>query len=557
MRISIESIRVHSVFLGLLALASMPFPGHADIAIRDNGSGAGDLTLDGGDWSAVLRKQPAELVLTSGGEAVRIIPFTGAGVEPEGIVSCETVNTGTAGQAEVHATFSAQGKNFDARFHLTGKGTLRITPGEGMGGVYVRGRIAVGILPGIRLEDVLYVPDKYPNLDEVHVPDEGWFAGLLEGNSGIVACAWPAGAQTVSLLPENGGATRLFGALKIALDGKEMYLELLAGPRIWWKESLQPAYLEKNVELDWKRPYPATYKTQLLLRGETTTLRTFLFQKKPNEQYRPEVGACAWPVWFEGERAFMRLGKKIPPRGEAILYPMDNGDKTLMGFISRTPMADLIAKQNERAELPRGPRNAANVGFVACGGTKVMRQTIFALGVQKREKEFLSEYADFLADYVAIVQQRNVAAFRFVDETRGQLEAWAKEQNNDPEAGVYIAKMMEQAKVLEQGMRIKMELYGDDTPEQHMAHADRAAQRLKELLDTGDPEVYPECEELIDTCNILAWGHAEVAGMRFSMLAREWAQQAALECVAIPKAIEYAQTIRAAVRTALNGSSPW
>jgi hypothetical protein len=62
---------------------------------------------------------------------------------------------------------------------------------------------------------------------------------------------------------------------------------------------------------------------------------------------------------------------------------------------------------------------------------------------------------------------------------------------------------------------------------------------------------------LIDTCNVLAWGHAEVAGMRFSMLAREWAQQAALECVAIPKATAYAQTIRAAIRTTLNGSPPW
>ena len=557
MRTTMKSTRVKIIFLGLFALVCVALLSHAYLASRDNGPGAGDLTVDGGAWSAVLRKQPAELVLTSGGEAVRIIPFTGAGVEPEGIVSCETANTGTADQTEVHAVFSAQGKNFESRFHLTSKGALRITPGEGMDGVYVRSRIAVGILPGVRIEDVLYVADKYPNLDEIHVPDEDWVAGLLEGNGGIVACAWPAGAQTVSLLPENSGATRIFGALKIALDGKEMYLEVLAGPQIWRKETLLPAYLERNVELEWKRPYPATYKTQLPLRAETTTVRTFLFQKKPNEQYRPEVGDCAWPVWFEGERAFIRLGKKIPPRGEAIMYPMDNGDKTLMGFVSRTPMADLIAKQNKRAELPHGPRNAPNVGFVACGGTKVMRQTIFMLGVQKREKEFLSEYADFLADYVAIVQQRNEASFRFIDETRGQLEAWAKEQNNDPEVATYLATMMEQAKLLDEGLRVKMELYGENTPEQHMARADRAAQRLKELLDTGDPEVYPECEELINTCNVLAWGHAEVAGMRFSMLAREWAQQAALACVATPKAIGYAQAVRAAIRTALNGSPPW
>ena len=558
MRTDSQPVRVKGIFLRLsFAILCVPLISRADITIRDDNPGAGGLTVEGDGWSAVLRKQPAELALTSCGETVRVVPFTGAGVEPDGVISCETVNTEGANQAEVYVTFAAQGKSFDARFRITYKGTLRVEPGEGMSGIYVRGQIAIGILPGIRLEDVLYIADKYPSINEIHVPNEGWFAGLLEGGGGMVACDWPEGGQTVSLSPESIGTTRVFGALRITLDGKEMYLEVLAGPQIWRKEALKPEYLEKNVELDWKRPYPATYKTQLLLRAETTTLRTFLFQKKPNEQYRPEVGACAWPVWFEGERAFIRLGKKIPPVGAAIMYPMDNGGKTLMGFVSRTPMADHIAKQNQRAELPYGPRNAPNVGFVACGGTKVMRRTIFALGVQKREKEFLSEYAGFLADYVAIVQQRNIAAFKFIDDTRGKLDAWAKEQNNDPEVATYLAKMMEQAKSLNDGLRAKMELYGENTPEQHIARADRAAQRLKELLDTGDPEVYPECEDLIDTCNVLAWGHAEVAGMRFSMLAREWAQQAALACVATPKALGYAQEIRAAIRTALNGAPPW
>jgi hypothetical protein len=541
----------------LLVLICVPFIGHGEITVRDNWAAAGELSINGAAWSAVFRKDTPALTLTSDGQGVRIVPFTNTGSEPDEIVSYEVTGKDAPDQAEVRVMFSARGQHFESWFHFTGKGTVRITPGAAMAGLYVRSPIAVGILPGIRLEDVLYIPEKYPNLHEIHVPAENWFAGLLQGHDGIVVCAWPAGRQTVSLLPETKASNRVFGALKIALDGKEIFLEVLAGPGIWHNESLQAGYLEKTVEIDWKRPFPATYKTQIPLRAETTTPRTFLFQKKPNVQYRPEVGGCAWPVWFEGERPFLHLSKKIPPRGEAIMYPMENGEKTLMGFIHRTPVADIIVPQNERSALPHGPREAPNVGFVACGGTKVIRRTIFALGLQKREKEFLCEYADFLADYVAIVQKRNAAYFRFIDELRRQLDGWTKDPNGASEVRAYLGRMMDQADQTETGLRRKMEMYGENTPEQHIAHADRAAKRLRELLDTDDPEVYPECEELMDIFNRLAWAHAEVTGMRFSMLARQWAQQAAYGCVDVPGAVAYARAVRSAIRTALNGAPPW
>jgi hypothetical protein len=129
--------------------------------------------------------------------------------------------------------------------------------------------------------------------------------------------------------------------------------------------------------------------------------------------------------------------------------------------------------------------------------------------------------------------------------------------NDRAEVRAYLGQMKEQADRAETGLRRKMELFGERTPEQHIAHGDRAVKRLKELLDTGDPEVYPECEEIIDTCNRLAWGHAEVTGMRFSMLARQWAQEAAYGCADAPGAAEYARAVRAAIRTALNGAPPW
>jgi hypothetical protein len=326
---------------------------------------------------------------------------------------------------------------------------------------------------------------------------------------------------------------------------------------MWHRQPFELAHLEKTVPLDWRRPFPAVYKTQLLMRGETSTVRTFTFLKKANVQFRPEIGACIWPVWFQDETPMLRMSKRIPPRGDAIIYPFEEGDCTLMGFLQRTPVADPVVQRNKHALLPCGPRNAPNVGFVACGGTDTIRATVFALGMQQREKQFLSEYADFLSDYVAIVQQRHAGFLTFINETHARIEGWATEHKDDPDLRAYLELMLEIADDADEGVRRQLELYGANTPEEHMARASRGADRLKQLLDTGHPEVFPECDQIVHECNRLAWGHAEVVGMRFSMLARQWAQEAALAASDNPRALEYARAIRSAARAALNTAPPW
>jgi len=557
MRADIRRTDACRLLLTLLVLCCACDVAHAQITVRDQWQQTGKVSVEGVGWNVSLAKDDPAVALLSGNQVVRIVPFDEQGAEADAIVSCELAQASSPEQVELHVVFSADVKRLGASFLVTREGTLRVRPAEATRGVLVCSPIAVGVLPGIQLEDILYRPEDYPDVGEVYVPAENWFAGLLDGNDGIVACAWPDGRQRISLTKGRDDAKPLFETIKIDLAGNELYLAVLAAPAIWHIERLEAPYLERDIAIEWKRPFPATYKTQLLLRGETTIPRTFVFRKKPFNQYRPEVGDCAWPVWFDGDRAFMRLSKKIPPRGDAIIYPMEDGEKTLVGFLHRTPVADIIVRRNKRAELPHGPREAANVGFVACGGTGMMRRTIFAMGLQHREKEFLTEYADFLADYVAIVQKRHIGFFKFIDETRKKLTTWLEENGGDPDVRDYLQQMIELADQTEEGLWVKMELYGGKTPEEHIAQADRATQRLKELLDTPGTELFPECNEIIDMCNRLSWGHAESAGMRFSMLAREWAEKAASACTDKPEALEYARAVRSSIRNALNAAPPW
>jgi len=116
---------------------------------------------------------------------------------------------------------------------------------------------------------------------------------------------------------------------------------------------------------------------------------------------------------------------------------------------------------------------------------------------------------------------------------------------------------MVRADGVEKGLRLKIAFNGIDSPEAHIAEAARCAERLKELLATPGTEAWPECDALIDTCNRLAWAQAEQVGMRFSALAREWAEAAALGCARVPETVGYAESLRASIRDALNGAAPW
>jgi len=521
----------------------------AEVTVRDDWVGKGEVVLASGDWQVVLSQAEAALMVVRGGQRVRVRPFGGGG-EATSLLSCR------AGDATVQATFAAGGAELAVGFRFASAGTIHVTPGYDVDGLTVRCPLEVGVLPGLRLEDVFYRPAGFPNADALHVPAENWFAGLLAGGNGMVVCAWPGDGQTVRLLLKGSGPQRRAEGIEIGTAGKGLYLELLAAPGIWHNEPLKPTYLEKDVTLDWQRPFAATYKTQLPMRTETTAPRTFTFGAGRSSMWRPEVGEYVRPTWFSGAKAHLFLSKRIPPKGDAIIYPSDDADATLMGFVRRTRVADAIIQRSQGRGLPSGPAGAPNVGFNACYGTFLVRRSIYAAGTQDREQVFLGEHADYLADNVAAVQTRNAAYSTFVETMRARLANWLADES-DAAVRAYLEDMVDHVERVEAGHARKMARFGNTTHDQHIARAQRNAARLKALLGTPGQEMFPEFLTLVDELNRLSWAHDEETGMRFGMTTRAWAQAAALGCATTPGAVEYARQIRAAIRDALNGAPDW
>src|SRR5262249_50967700 len=106
-------------------------------------------------------------------------------------------------------------------------------------------------------------------------------------------------------------------------DGHSLYLAPLRAPGLWRKETLAPSFLEKDVAISWTRPFPAKWKTQLEEAGVKTT---FAFRGAKAEIWGGVPGSYSYPVWMNESNTFYHLSKKVPPRGESVVYFLEGQD---------------------------------------------------------------------------------------------------------------------------------------------------------------------------------------------------------------------------------------
>lgn len=532
-------------FLSLLFfILCVPPAIRADISIYDNWDTDGRLLLKDSDWGAEFRKEEGTLIISSNKKTLKILPFNSEGTKSEKITLCKVVEDNKEKGVEIRTHFSAGHKEIEGSFFFYPEGTVRITPSRNMEGVFIFTEISFGVLPGIFLEDIIYKPKEYPSLAEIYVPSENLFLGLLKGRDGILVCTWPEGDQKVKLLLKDGKKQRrLIRAVELKLDGKSIYLGILAAAGIWHKEELLPSFLEKDVEINWKRPFPAEWKTQLLETGVKTTY--FLGDKK-DEIWRPNVGHYVYPAWVEGEKAFFHLSKKIPPKGQAFIYSMQGHKKTTLEFVKKFPTAEMFAKIKEEKSYTSDPREAPSVGFPACWGTGLVRGTIFRVGAQAREKEFLREYTNYLAGYVAVIQQRHREYYTFIQEMKITLDFWMQKETDNSEVLSFLEQMKQSLKKVDYTYHKKMEWAGK-SPSYVVAYSDELAERLKALIEVEGTEPFPECDHIVATFNRLSWAHHEGMGKAFGTVVREWFLKAGYACIDKPQAVKYAQEIRKSI----------
>ena len=519
----------------------------AEVTVDDAWEKNGRLVVEVRGVEAVFARRDGAVVFhlrTAGNrrELARIVPYGPDKAEPSAVASCKVVER-AAGAVRVEAAFPAGGGALlEAVFTFAANGDLEVAPKPGMRGVSIRAPIAWGVLPGVVPDDVVYDPAKH-DLPAVHIPAEGAFFCLLRGENDLVALAWLPANQELRLVPA-GSKYPLFKALELDLDGRSAWVGLMTSPGIWHREPLSStAFMEKSVELKWRRPFPAAWKTQLAESGVPTS---FTFANHEEGIWRPDTGSYTYPAWFKGDRAILHLGAKIPPEGDALIYAPDGHELTPLALMKRCSpgTAALLAGIRERRDYLPPRRQKTNVGYWHCWGTAMVKRTVYKYGMQAREGAFLVEHLDNYLDLEESNQARHQQYLDFAAMMRGRLDSWSREAG-DPALKSYLERMTSLLDRLVVKVKEPME---EMTPADYMKEAEELGRRLKVITAEGGTEDYPEFCHIVERLNSTSAGMHEEVGKWFGTCARDWYQQAAYACVDRPGAVKFARDIRQAIR---------
>jgi len=514
----------------------------AEVSVTDNWDQSGKVSVTTGHMIVEFSQGDAGVTVYSRSgqttkKSMQVVPFRSRDVKARGIVRCKVIKS-TAKQVEIAASFSAGQRTIDGTFLFDEAGTIHVKPAQDFNGISVGSPIEYAVLPSRIVDDVIYEPAKYPDADQLHLPAENLVMGLLDGRDRILACAIPPGKQQVRLLLEDGKPEeRDFRAVEIELDQKSVYLTILSAPGIWHRQELLPSFLEKDVEIPWQKPFQARWKTHLLEGGNVET--AYAFKSGKQDFWRAGLGSSVYPVWFEGDKAFMRLSKKFPPVGHVFIYPLEDHPDTPIAFATRC-----LGDVPSLAKKIKIDRPDSVVGCESCDGHDYMTR-IFRVGMQYRERKFLREGLDDFMGVTGSYARRLVQYHNFVEDMKARVKSWY--ENATPELRPFLGKIKHDMRELAEEFSRRM---GGMTAPQHLQYQTEAIDELRVLVGEKGLEVYPRAAFLIEE-NHLFISRFEGIPAKVGGQARELARRVAHNCTFSAAAAEYAKKIRKEIRELL------
>jgi len=422
-----------------------------------------------------------------------------------------------------------------------------VKPSAAMRGMSISGAFEYGVVPSFVGDDLIFGTEFPSSSNSLCLPAESVFLGLLKGEASELVMTWPKGKQGIRLaLTDEPSGRRSIASIDFDNDGQGFYLATLTTPGIWHKEALSSAYLEKDVASSWKRPFPARWKTQLF---EESLKTTFAFRESKGEIWRGVPGSYSYPVWFDDDHAVYHLSKKVPPKGESLIYFLE-GQGTpsaitspvdiLKGTLGR-PMADAILDLPGRKLRTHHRRGGEGVHRACtCGCTEAI-QAVFEAGEEVSRKDDikgdLEDMVYFVHQHVDRINQYQ----RFADDLIQFLQAT---KSSAPDLGEYINTLDQIVRQIPQEYTVQQENM------KTFAYADDLVRRTLALTAKQEPGNLTNYMALLKDWRAMG-GAQDYVLAQCHTITRKLAQEAGYGCVNQFKAVALAREIRARARQCL------
>jgi len=526
----------------LLTLESNPYmafsdPGYYGREYAFNG----DAVVENEHLTAVFRSKTGRVLIYSKADSnikkLELVPLE-LKDKPAEITHC-TILQNTGDQATLEVTFSGEGKNLSTIITFDRAGIVDIKPGRNIKGISLISPIEHGILPNFIGDDLIFSPSDYASMNTLCVPSENLFVGLLEGQNDMLVVTWPEGKQKMKLvLGSDQQESRPFDSIDFDNDGKSLYLAVLSAPGIWHEEELKPTYLEKDVTIDWKRPFRAKWITQL---SEGRVQTTYTFRESQDKIWRGVIGHYTYPVWFSNDSASYRLSKKIPPKGQSIIYFLDRKDtpvsvlapvdilKATLGRETCDAILDLPGRKL-RTHHRRGAEGVRRA--CTCGCTEAI-QVVFDAGQEVQKKEYVAGAVD---DMVYFVERHMERIGEYQEFARNMTDFLNGTRRTAGELKLFLDRMEAIVQEIPQEYQSKQELI------MSLEYTDELTQQTKALTQKKQPGNLKAYEELSMKWRRMGGAQDDLVA-QCHRITRKLLQQAGYGCTSSPKAVEIAQQI--------------
>lgn len=464
-------------------------------------------------------------------------------------ITCSKILQNTGDEASLEVSFSSEaiGVNVSVTFSFSKTEIVEIRPAENTKGISLLGPIEYGIVPSFIGDDLIFDAREYPSMNTLCIPSENLFLGLLKGENSMLVVTWPKGKQQMRLVPGNEQReSRPIESVDFDNDGQSIYLAILDAPGIWHKEELKASYLEKDVTINWKRPFPAKWITQLY---EAEVKTTFTFRESKGNIWRGVTGSYIYPVWFSGQDAFYHLSKKIPPKGESLIYflerkntplsistPVDIAKATL-GRQTCDTILDLPGRKL-RTHHRRGSAGIRRA--CTCGCTEAM-QVVFEAGEEVQRKEYVEGAVD---DMVYFVTRHMERINEYLDFANSMMEFLSLTRKSNADLKPFLDSMESTVQEILQEYRRQTDNI------KSLEYTDQLAQKTKALTAKKDPSNLPTYSDLSEKWRAMG-GAQDSLVAQFHSLTRKLSQQAGYGCVNDPKAVQIAEEVRSRCRKCL------
>jgi hypothetical protein len=402
----------------------------------------GDMVFENGYIIVAFCSKLGEVIVysKSGQMKAEIIPIQLKDKEIN-VTDCKVLQN-TDDKTTIEVVFSANETNIPVTFSLSKKQTIEIKSNKS--GMCIFSPIEYGIIPSFISDDLIFDPKDYYSKETLYLPSENLFLGLLSGKDSMLFIIMPdkqmPDEQDIRLILDKNQTFK-----SVEVENKDIYLSLLEAPGIWHKEPLKPNFLESDIPINnWKRPFPAKWITELYEDGVKTTYTFKDSEPKTDDFWRAAVGWYKFPVWFTGEKAFFHLCKKVPPKGDAIIYFLERKGTP----VSVSTPVDIIKEALEpqicdKILDPAGRRHRSltrpdsTIDTATCAVTNGILH-VFEAGDEVQRSEYVKGGTEDMIYFLFRENERAMEYQAFADDMLKFLKE-AKKEN--PDQATFLDKM--------------------------------------------------------------------------------------------------------------------